>query len=146
MKKSNKLLGARPYVSNGKLYFGRGAQKPKVSDTKIYFGGKIRKRKNKSMSKKRKLTGEGLGTLAAGLANKLVGSLLSILAWDVKKNYVMRKRATPKQVTLPNGRTFVARYERVPRSELPASIRMKEHIEEELHKVNSVNVNKEVEV
>ena len=79
MKKSNKLLGARPYVSDGKLYFGRGAQKPKVSDGKIYFGGKIRKRKNKIRSKKRKQTGKGLGTLAAGLANKLVGPLFSIL-------------------------------------------------------------------
>ena len=36
----------------------------------------------------------------------------------------MRKRATPKRVTLPKGKTFVARYERVPRSELPAHIRM----------------------
>ena len=53
-EKSNKLLGVRPYVSNGKLYFGRGAQKPKVSDGKIYFGWKIRKRKNESRSKKRK--------------------------------------------------------------------------------------------
>ena len=80
MKKSNKLLGARPYISDSKLYFRRGAQKPKVSDGKIYFGGKIRKRKNKSRSKKRKQTGKGLRTLAAGLANKLVGPFLSILA------------------------------------------------------------------
>ena len=36
----------------------------------------------------------------------------------------MRKRATPKRVTLSNGRTFLACYERVPRSELPAHIRM----------------------
>ena len=78
MKKSNKLLGARPYVSNGKLYFGRGAQKPKVSDGKIYFGGKIRKRR-KSRSKKRKQTDKILATLVVGLANKLVGPLLSIL-------------------------------------------------------------------
>ena len=28
-------------------------------------------------------------------------------------------RATPKRVTLPDGRTFVARYKRVPRSRLP---------------------------
>ena len=79
MKKSNKLLGARPYVKDGKLYFGRRGQKHKVSDRKIYFGGKIRKRRNKSSSKKRKQTGKGLGTLAAGLANKLVEPLLSIL-------------------------------------------------------------------
>ena len=37
----------------------------------------------------------------------------------------MRKLAVPKRVTLPNGRTFVARYERIKRSELPAEIRMR---------------------
>ena len=35
-----------------------------------------------------------------------------------KDNYVMMKRATPKRVTLTGDRTFVARYERVPRSRL----------------------------
>ena len=39
-----------------------------------------------------------------------------------KDNYVMRKLNTPKRVTLPNGRTFLARYKRVPRSELPPHI------------------------
>ena len=34
------------------------------------------------------------------------------------------KRETPKKVTLPNGRTFVARYERVTRDHLPANIRL----------------------
>ena len=42
-----------------------------------------------------------------------------------KDNYVMMKRATPKQVTLPDGRTFVARYERVPRSRLPPYIKIR---------------------
>ena len=37
----------------------------------------------------------------------------------------MRKLAVPKRVTLPNGRTFVARYERIKRSELPPEIRMR---------------------
>ena len=32
------------------------------------------------------------------------------------------KLATPKRVTLPNGRTFVARYERIKRFELPPNI------------------------
>ena len=39
-----------------------------------------------------------------------------------KNNYVMRKLHTPKRVTLPNGRTFLAMYKRVPRSELSANI------------------------
>ena len=35
------------------------------------------------------------------------------------------KLATPKRVTLPNGRTFVARYKRIKRSELPPNRVMK---------------------
>ena len=36
----------------------------------------------------------------------------------------MVKLNVPKRVTLPNGRTFVARYKRTPRSELPDNIVM----------------------
>ena len=39
-----------------------------------------------------------------------------------KNNYVMRKLDVPKRVTLPNGRTFIARYKRVSRSQLPANV------------------------
>ena len=42
-----------------------------------------------------------------------------------KKNYAMMKLAPPKRVTLPNGRTFVARYKRIKRSELPPNIVMR---------------------
>ena len=42
-----------------------------------------------------------------------------------KENYPMWKLAVPKRVTLPNGRTFVARYERIKRSELRPEIRMR---------------------
>ena len=42
-----------------------------------------------------------------------------------KDNYVMMKRATPKQVILPNGRTLVARYEGICRSRLPPHIKKK---------------------
>ena len=31
-----------------------------------------------------------------------------------KKKYAMMKLNVPKRVTLPNGRTFVARYKRIP--------------------------------
>ena len=37
----------------------------------------------------------------------------------------MMKRKTPKGVTLPNGRTFVARYKRVTQSYLPSNIRLR---------------------
>ena len=39
---------------------------------------------------------------------------------------IMMKRDTPKRVTLPNGRTFIARYERVTRNHLPANIRLRQ--------------------
>ena len=42
-----------------------------------------------------------------------------------KRNYVMQKLATPKRVTLPDGRTFLARYKRVKRSDLPPHIVMR---------------------
>ena len=42
-----------------------------------------------------------------------------------KKNYTMIKLQVPKRVTLPNGRTFVARYKRIWRGELPPNIVMR---------------------
>ena len=42
-----------------------------------------------------------------------------------KKGYAMVKVNVPKRVTLPNGRTFVARYKRIPRGELPGNIVMR---------------------
>ena len=37
----------------------------------------------------------------------------------------MMKLATPKRVTLPNGRTFLARYKRVKRTEFPSNKMMR---------------------
>ena len=42
-----------------------------------------------------------------------------------KKIYTMAKLNIPKRVTLPNGRTFIARYKRIKRSELPPNIVMR---------------------
>ena len=42
-----------------------------------------------------------------------------------KKIYTMVKLNIPKRVTLPNGRTFIARYKRIKRSELPPNIVMR---------------------
>ena len=41
-----------------------------------------------------------------------------------KKYYTTVKLATPKRVTLSNSRTFIARYKRIKRSELPPNIVM----------------------
>ena len=42
-----------------------------------------------------------------------------------KDNYVMVKIATLKRVNLPNGRSLVARYKRVPRNRLSANVTIK---------------------
>ena len=42
----------------------------------------------------------------------------------------MVKRETPKRVTLPNGRTFVARYKRVTHAYLPANICLRQPYKE----------------
>ena len=42
-----------------------------------------------------------------------------------KRNYAMMKLNVPKRVSLPNGRTFVARYKRIPRDQLPPNIVMR---------------------
>ena len=42
-----------------------------------------------------------------------------------KDNYRIMKRATAKWVTLPDGRKFVARYKRVPRSRLLPHIKIR---------------------
>ena len=44
--------------------------------------------------------------------------------WD---NIISRKRQVPKRVELTDGRTFLARYERVKMDHLPANIRMRQH-------------------
>ena len=42
----------------------------------------------------------------------------------VKKHIMLRKRATPKTVNFPNGRSFVSKWERISRKQLPINIRV----------------------
>ena len=43
----------------------------------------------------------------------------------MREKIVLRQRTRPKIVTLPNGTTFTARYERTSRKKLPRNIRVK---------------------
>ena len=43
----------------------------------------------------------------------------------MREKIVLRRRTSPKIVTLPNGTTFTARYERVSRKKLPINIKVK---------------------
>ena len=42
----------------------------------------------------------------------------------VKRHIILRKRANPKTVNLPNGRSFVSKWERINRKKLPINIRV----------------------
>ena len=42
-----------------------------------------------------------------------------------EKKIVLRRRTSPKVVTLPSGTTFTARYQRISRKELPINISVK---------------------
>ena len=44
---------------------------------------------------------------------------------ETKENYALIKLNVPKRVTPPNGRTFIARYKRIKRSELSPKIVMR---------------------
>ena len=41
-----------------------------------------------------------------------------------RNRIIIVKRQTPKRVTLPNGRTFYAKYKRTTRAELPANVHL----------------------
>ena len=43
----------------------------------------------------------------------------------VQKTIILRKRASPKIVNLPNGRSFTSRWERISRKQLPINIKVK---------------------
>ena len=43
----------------------------------------------------------------------------------VQKTIILRKRALPKIVNLPNGRSFTSRWERISRKKLPINIKVK---------------------
>ena len=87
-------------------------KKPYIKTIIFFLGGKLKK-------------GRAIGT-ALGVLSALIRPLLSkiFLKMRRKRNYVMRKLNVPKRVTLPNSRTL-ARYNQVPRSELPPSIVMR---------------------
>ena len=43
----------------------------------------------------------------------------------MREKILLRRRVAPKRVMLPNGQSFVARYERVSRKNLPRNITVK---------------------
>ena len=43
----------------------------------------------------------------------------------VKQTIILRKRAAPKVVNLPNGRSFTSKWERISRQRLPININVK---------------------
>ena len=80
-RRKNRQYGrGKPYVKNGKIYFGG----------KVYKGGTI-----------------PLFSILGNLAKGLLGIQNKMRQKD---NYFMIKMNTPKRVTLPNGQTFIVLY------------------------------------
>ena len=55
----------------------------------------------------------------------------------MREKIVLRRRTTPKVITLPNGTTFTARYQRISRKHLPINIHVKKN-----RKIGARNRNK----
>ena len=89
---------------------------PFVKYKKLYLAGK------------KKQKGDFILGTALGVVIPLIAKLLGGKRRKKKKmvrrrnNIVLVKRDTPKKVTLPNGRTFLAKYRRVTRQYLPDGI------------------------
>ena len=64
--------------------------------------------------------------MLADLNYYILWEVSGVSQWDeAKKNYAMVKLNMPKRVTLPNGKTFVVRYKKIWRCELPPDIVMR---------------------
>ena len=94
-----------------------------------HIGAKKRKRK------KQKGGGIPLGLLAS-FAGPAIGEIAKPIfkkipgrgkrkKMMVKQTTILRKRAAPKAVNLPNGRSFPSKWERISRKQLPVNIRVK---------------------
>ena len=84
----------------------------------LIFRKKYRKKLNRKY--KIKIRGRGFGN-----GFNFLYSFGKVSAMRSKKNYTMVKLQVPKRVTLPNGRTFVARNKRIRIGELPPNIVMR---------------------
>ena len=94
---------SRPYVNKrNRLILGEGKKK-----------------------KKQQQRGGFIAPIAAALA-PVATNLVPNYSGKMAQRYriVMVKRQNPKRVTLPNGRTFYARYRHATRAELPANVRL----------------------
>ena len=101
------------------LLSGKGISRPYVNKRNRLMLGS-------GSSKKTPTQRGGFFPLAAALT--AAPAIVDILGKIIKKKMpprnriIMIKRDRPKRVTLPNGRSFLARYRRATRDELPANI------------------------
>ena len=72
-----------------------------------------------------------LGEIAKPILGKILGRGIKkereeedTIIKMVKKHIISRKRANPKVVNLPNGRSFVSKWERISRKQLPINIKV----------------------
>ena len=81
-------------------------------------------------SKKRKTKKQKGGAIPLGLLASFAGPVIGEIAKPIFKKILGRgkkkkkKRAAPKVVNLPNGRSFMSKWERISRKQLPVNIRV----------------------
>ena len=115
-RKRRKRGRGKSYIRKNIVYFG--GRRPYLRKKKVYFGE----------GRKRSQRGDSIFGTILSTALPLVGEIVKVFKWKKmrrKNNYVMRRLDTLKKVTLLNGRTFYAEYQRVPRSQLPPNVIMK---------------------
>ena len=97
----------RNRCSKKRKTFGRGKKLPYTRNGRIYLGSSF-----------------PIGALISVATSLLSPALVKKYFEKMRRkhNFVMMKKAKPKRVTLPDSRTFVARYGRVPRSRVPPHI------------------------
>ena len=80
----------------------------------------VRRRKKKQHYKKQK--GGTIASIFTALAPLAVDLISKIDKKMCRDRIVMVRCTTPKRVTLPNGRTFTARFKHATRRDLPANV------------------------
>ena len=109
-------------MSRGKQYVKKGVW---------YLGGNRKKKKKGQKGRRYSYRISCFSSCTCTKANSVTDIKTNI--WKrkkknqvmVKQTVILRKRANPKTVNLPDGRSFISRWERISRKQLPINIKVK---------------------
>ena len=96
----------------------------------------VEEEKDQKEGKRSKRVFFPLAGLLGAAAGPILGEITKLLfkkiaLWEekqkaVRQNILLRRRTTPRRIRLPNGQSFLARYERVSRRNLPRNVTIKQ--------------------